>query len=234
MQPQTRSPGRPQLASWSLLGAAIGLMVNQLGLWLALDPIATTGQLAMSALATLTVFWGTTGVTRVLGTLGMLGCFAGDLAPRFLDQADLAMIGAFAVGQVFLVAAFWRFVDWFAPRTLVVGTLVVAHAVGLMLFLSLSPEVPKGLLSAMAGYAVLLVLMAITASTNRIGTIGGLAFVASDTTLALRMLGVAPGSVALSSALMALYGVALLCLALALVLVSQRAPRRQRPATHKG
>ena len=202
-------------------------MVNQWGIVTSSPWLASVGQLTMSATATLMVVLFTRGITQVLGGLGMLGCFSGDLVPRFVEEptTDLAMIAAFAVGQLLLVAAFWGWVDWHSPRTLLVAGVLVAYAVAVLGYLVLAPGVERQLLGPVALYAVLLVLMAVTASVHPVALLGAVAFILSDSILALKILGVVADSVPTSSSAMGLYGTALLLLAAGLILQDRRAPQ---------
>lgn len=215
-----------QLGCSVLLAA---LVTNQLGLWTRLGVIAGIGQVAMSSMALVMVAWLCRGWRRLPAVLGMLGCLAGDLAPRLVggDAAPLAMIGAFALGQVFLVVAFWKSVDWHAGTTQTLALLLTGYAVALFTYLVFAAEGARGLLLPMAGYAVLLVVMALSASGSRWGLVGGLLFVVSDSLLAMRLLGVIADSVPISSVLMACYGLALLCLTVALVHLSRTRTRPQ-------
>lgn len=215
----------PALMLCVLIVAAI--VVNQWGIISPWPRLSTAGQLLMSATATVLVVLYTTGLTRVLGGVGMLGCFAGDLVPRFIEAptTDLAMIAAFAVGQLFLVAAFWVWVDWRAPRTKLVAGVLVAYAVGILSYLAVAPGVERALLGPVALYAVLLVLMAVTASVHPVALVGAMAFIISDSILALKILGLIDESVPTSSTVMGFYGLALLLLSIGLVLQDRRAPR---------
>ena len=185
-------------------------MVNQWGIVTSSPWLASVGQLTMSATATLMVVLFTRGITQVLGGLGMLGCFSGDLVPRFVEEptTDLAMIAAFAVGQLLLVAG-----------------VLVAYAVAVLGYLVLAPGVERQLLGPVALYAVLLVLMAVTASVHPVALLGAVAFILSDSILALKILGVVADSVPTSSSAMGLYGTALLLLAAGLILQDRRAPQ---------
>lgn len=195
------------------------LLTNQVGIWQGHDTVAASGQLLMSATAALIVIVFTGGTTGMLGAIGMLGCFAGDLVPRFMEPptTTLAMIGTFAVGQLFLVAAFWQRVDWRAPRTRRVGIGLVVFALALLAYLSVAPGADRSMWGLMVLYAVLLVLMAVTASVNRLALLGALSFVLADAILAVKLLGLLGEGVIASSVLMGFYGLALLLLALGLV-----------------
>ncbi|MGA4669343.1 lysoplasmalogenase family protein [Propionibacteriaceae bacterium Y1923] len=203
------------------------LVVNQAGIWTQSADLSTLGQLTMSGTATLIVALYTGGITRVLGTIAMVACFAGDLLPRFMSEESttLAMIGAFAVGQLFLVAAFWRWVDWHLPRTKVVAGVLAAYAVGLLTYLAALPGIERSLLGPMTLYAVLLVLMAVTASVHPVALAGALCFIISDSILGARLLGAFVYTKPASSAVMVFYGLALLLLAIGLVRQYQQAER---------
>ena len=219
------APQRSWVPVLALAGILVlELAVHQWGIWTGWTWIATATQLAMSLTATVIVALFTRGLIQVLGTVGMLGCFAGDLVPRFIvpPTTTLAIIAAFAMGQLFLVAAFWGHVDWRSPLTRWVGVLLSAYAIGLVVFLALAPGVNESLLGPTALYAVLIVLMTTTASVNRLALLGAICFVASDSILATKLLGVFGPSLLQSSLLMGLYGLALLLLALGLVQLYRR------------
>ena len=216
-----------------LLGAILvaAIVVNQWGIVDSRPWLATLGQLVMSTTATVLVVLFTRGTTQVLGGVGMIGCFSGDLVPRFIEEptTDLAMIAAFAVGQLFLVAAFWGWVDWHSPRTRLVAGVLVAYAIGLLGYLAVAPGVERQLLGPVALYAVLLVMMAVTASVHPVALLGAISFIISDSILALKILGLIGESVPTSSAVMGFYGLALLLLSFGLILQDRRATRKPRP-----
>lgn len=205
----------------------VAIAVNQSGIWMQSNDLSTAGQLVMSGTATLIVAAYTAGITRILGTIGMLACFAGDLLPRLMDPeaTTLAMIGAFAVGQLFFVATFWHWVDWHLPRTKVVAAVLSAYAVGLLTYLAALPGIERGLLGPMTLYAVLLVMMAVTASVHPIALVGALCFIISDSILGARLLGAFTYTKPASSAVMVFYGLALLLLAIGLVRQYARSPK---------
>lgn len=225
----TAASRTPLLVLCAVLVVAIGL--NQWGIVGGSPWLAAVGQLTMSATATLVVVVFTRGPTQVLGGLGMLGCFSGDLVPRFIEQptTDLALIAAFAAGQLLLVAAFWGWVDWRSPRTARVAVVLSVYAVALLGYLAVAPGVQRDLLGPVALYAVLLVLMAVTASVHPVALLGAFAFIISDSILALKILGVVDDNVPTSSSAMAFYGAALLLLAVGLVAQDRRAVRATRP-----
>lgn len=218
-----------------LLAAGAGVLltlvaVNQLGIWRRDNLISSVGQLGMSLMALIGVLLATRGRVRVFATLGMIGCFLGDAAPRLLDgDPGLAMIAAFSLGHLFLVVAFWPYVDWQSPmlRLLIAGLFLTAAV--LLTVLVSQARTGSHLLAPMVAYAILLVLMATVASSTLPGLVGGLLFVISDSILALRLLGVVTDSRALSSLLMACYGLALLLLSVALITLSAREEPAARP-----
>jgi len=212
--------------SWTPLLAGmllLGVVINQIGIWMSQGILSAVGQAGISLAALGLVLVTTQGHLRLWGGLGMLGCLAGDLAPKLASSHPAqAMIVAFAIGQLLLVVAFWPHVEWGRSQTLGLGIALVAYALVFLTWLSTRSTNGAELFGPMVAYAVLLVLMGLTAASTRRGMLGGLLFVLSDSLLAARLLGAISSNLLNASMVMLTYAAALLLLALALGKLARR------------
>lgn len=140
------------------------LLVPALALWLTLAPGGAA----------------TRRLLRLVG-IALVFCWLGDTIPRFLhgDAAFGAMIGSFAVAQVFFVAAFW---PWRARSVLHRRRLLlVPYVVVLVVLLIACVPAADAMAPAVIVYGCVLSAMGITATgLNRWTWIGGAVFVVSD------------------------------------------------------
>lgn len=127
-------------------------------------------------------------VVLSLGALGL--SWVGDTAPRILPDSlsFVGMLAAFLAAQILYAAAFW---PWRHRSVLARPALLIPYAAAGVLICALCAAQAGSLLPAIIVYAAAIMVMAVLATGLGVRAgIGGAAFVASDSLIALDAFGV--------------------------------------------